>query len=68
MWEKKLLTGFWCGKLRKRGPRRRWEENIKMDLQDAGWAFGLDSFSLGQEQVVGSWECSNEPSVSINCG
>jgi hypothetical protein len=23
-------------------PRRRWEDNIKMDLQDAGWEHGLD--------------------------
>jgi hypothetical protein len=23
-------------------PRRRWEDNIKMDLQDVGWGHGLD--------------------------
>jgi hypothetical protein len=23
-------------------PRRRWEDNIKMDLQKVGWGFGLD--------------------------
>jgi hypothetical protein len=23
-------------------PRRRWEDNIKMDLQDVRWAYGLD--------------------------
>jgi hypothetical protein len=23
-------------------PRRRWEDNIKMDLQAAGWTHGLD--------------------------
>jgi len=42
-----LLTGFWWGKLRKREPRRRWEENIKMNFQEAGWGLGLDSSSLG---------------------
>jgi hypothetical protein len=24
------------------GPRRRWENNIKMDFQDVGWKHGLD--------------------------
>ena len=23
-------------------PRCRWEDNIKMDLQEAGWEYGLD--------------------------
>ena len=23
-------------------PRHRWEDNIKMDLQDVGWGHGLD--------------------------
>jgi hypothetical protein len=23
-------------------PRRRWEDNIKMDLQDVGWGHGQD--------------------------
>jgi hypothetical protein len=23
-------------------PRRRWEDNIKMDLQEVGWEHGLD--------------------------
>ena len=34
-------TGFWWGKQKKRPlgiPRRRWEYNIKMDLQEVGWA------------------------------
>jgi hypothetical protein len=25
-----------------RRPRNRWEDNIKMDLQEAGWGLGLD--------------------------
>jgi hypothetical protein len=24
-------------------PRRRWEDNIKMDLVEVGWQHGLDS-------------------------
>ena len=23
-------------------PRRRWDDNIKMDLQEVGWGHGLD--------------------------
>jgi hypothetical protein len=23
-------------------PMRRWEDNIKMDLQEVGWGYGLD--------------------------
>jgi hypothetical protein len=28
-------------------PRRRWEDNIKMDLRDAGWGHGLDQSGSG---------------------
>ena len=28
-------------------PRRRWEDNIKMDLQELGWGHGLDLFGSG---------------------
>jgi hypothetical protein len=28
-------------------PRRRWEDNTKMNLSDVGWGYGLDSFGLG---------------------
>ena len=37
-------TGFWWGNLREIDhwgrPRRRWEDNIKMDLQEVGWGCG----------------------------
>jgi len=37
-------TGFWWGNLRERDhlgrPRRRWEDNIKMDLQEVGGGCG----------------------------
>ena len=36
-----MYTGFWWGNLRERDhsedTRRRWEDNIKMDIQDVGW-------------------------------
>jgi hypothetical protein len=40
-----VYTGFLWGNLRERDhfeDRRRWEDNIKMDLQDVGWRHGLD--------------------------
>ena len=47
-------------------PRHRWEENIKMDLQEVG--YGLDRAGSGKGQVAGTCECGNEPSGSIKCG
>ena len=36
-----MHTGFWWGKREGKRPlgklRRRWEDNIKMDLQEVGW-------------------------------
>jgi hypothetical protein len=40
------------------GPRCRWENNIKMDLQEVGW-WDIDSIDLAQD--------SSEPLVSIKC-
>jgi hypothetical protein len=28
-------------------PRRRWEDNIKMDLREVGWGHGLDQSGSG---------------------
>jgi len=49
-------------------PRRRWEDNIKMDLQEVGWGVWTGSSWLRVEQVAGTCECDNEPSGSIKCG
>ena len=38
-----VCTGFWWGNLRERPlgrPRRRWEDNIKTDLQEEGGGCG----------------------------
>jgi hypothetical protein len=44
-----VLTGFWWGNLRERDhfvrPRNRWEDNIKMDLQEVGCC-GMDWIDL----------------------
>jgi hypothetical protein len=34
-------------------PRRRWEDNIKMDLQEVGWE-GMDWFDMAQYRD--SWQ------------
>jgi hypothetical protein len=36
-------------------PRRRWENNIRMNIRDIGWE-GVDWVHLGQESVAGSCE------------
>ena len=50
-------------------PRRRWEDNIKMDLQEVGCG-GMDWIVLAQDRY--RWrelcECGNEPLGSIICG
>jgi hypothetical protein len=30
-------------------PRRRWEDNIKMDLQEVGWG-GMDLIDMAQDR------------------
>jgi len=43
---------FWWGKLNRPlgRPRRRWEDNIKMDLQEVGCE-GMDWIELAQDRV-----------------
>ena len=47
-------------------PRRRWKDNIKMDLQEVGCG-GMDWIDLVQNRdgVVTSCECGYEHSFSI---
>jgi hypothetical protein len=45
-----VCTGFWWGNVGKRQlgrPRRRWEDNIKIDLQKVGCR-GMDWIDLDQ--------------------
>jgi hypothetical protein len=44
-------------------PRRRWEDNTRLDFRQIGWG-GMDWIDLALE---GSHEHSNEPSGSIKC-
>jgi hypothetical protein len=34
-------------------PRRRWEDNIKMDLREMGWGHGLNRSGRGKGQMAG---------------
>jgi len=50
-------------------PRRRWENTIKMDLQEVRCGgHGLDRADTGKGQVAGTCECGNKPSSSIKRG
>ena len=63
----RVLVGKSEGKRPLGRPRRRWEVNIKMDLQKVGCGCGLDLTGSGQGQVAGTCDCGNEPSGSIKC-
>jgi hypothetical protein len=53
-------------------PRRRWEDNIKIDLLEVvwGWGGGVDSVDLAQdrEPMAGSCVYGDEPSGCIKYG
>jgi hypothetical protein len=49
-------------------PGRRWEDNIRMDLQEVGCG-GMDWIGLASmETVASNCECGNEPSGSMKRG
>jgi hypothetical protein len=62
----RILVGKPEGKRPLGRPRRRWVDNIKMDLREIGWD-GIDWIDLAQA-VEGSCEHGNEHSGSINAG
>ena len=64
----RVLVGKPKGRRPRGRPRRRWEDNIKMDLLRLDGGHRLDRSGSGWGQVAGSLECSDEPSGSIKCG
>jgi hypothetical protein len=67
---REAYTGVWWCKPEERRPlgrpKRRWEDDIKIYLQEVGC--GMDLSGSGWGQVVGICERGNEPSGSKNCG
>ena len=64
-----MCTGFWLGKKPLGRPRHRWEDNIKMDLQEVGESCG-DWLELAQDRDRWRALCGygEEPSGSENAG
>jgi hypothetical protein len=61
----RVLVGKPKGKTSLLRPRHRWEDNIKMDLQEVGCG-GMDWIELAQDR--GTCDSGNEPSNSVKCG
>jgi hypothetical protein len=53
---------IFLGKPEGKRPKRRWVNNIRMDLIETGWD-GMDWIDLAQDRD----EQGNEPSGSIEC-
>jgi hypothetical protein len=61
----KVLVGKPEGKRPLGGPRRRWEDGVRMNLKrDWLGGCGLNSTGSGQGPVAGCCECGDEPSGS----
>jgi hypothetical protein len=58
----RILVGKPKGQRPLGSPRRRWVDNIKMDLREIGWD-GMDWIELAQDR--GSCEHGDEPSGSL---
>jgi hypothetical protein len=65
----RFLVGKPEGKRPLGRPRRRWEVNIRMDLQEVGYEC-VDWIGMAQvrDRWAGACECGDEPSCSIKRG
>jgi hypothetical protein len=63
----RVLVGKPEGKRPLGRPRHRWEDNIKVDLQEVGCG-GMNYIELAYDREgAGICECGNESSDSIKC-
>jgi hypothetical protein len=62
----RLLVGKPEGERPLGRPRRRWIDNVKMDLLEIGLSV-MDRIGLAQVRVESSCERCNEPSGCIKC-
>jgi hypothetical protein len=63
-----ITLSIYFGKKTLGRPRRRWEDNIKMDLRELGWKAWTGLIWLRMGQDARFCERGNEPSVSIKFG
>jgi len=65
----RVLVGKPEGKRPLGRPRRRWVDNIRMDLQEVGCGY-MDWIGLAQDRDRWPYacECGNEPSGFVKCG
>ena len=61
----RVLVGKREGRRTLGRPRRRWVDNIRMDLQEVGCGY-MDW--IGLAQVADACDCGNELSGSVKCG
>ena len=65
----RVLVGKSEGKRPLGRPRRRWEDNIKMDLQEVGGGCeDLMELAQDRDKVAGTCGYGDEPSGSKNAG
>jgi hypothetical protein len=64
----RVLVGKPQGKRPLGKSSRRWEDNIKMDLQEVGWGAWTGLFWHMIGQIAGTCKRCNAPSGSIKCG
>ena len=64
----KILTGKHTEKRPLGRPRSRWEEDIRMDLEEIGSMRGVGLIRLRIGLLESPWECGIEPSGSISHG
>jgi hypothetical protein len=48
----RILVGRPEGRRPLERPRRRWEDNIKMDLQEVEWGMGLIDMGQGRDRFL----------------
>ena len=68
--QRSLGSRLFCYELSNGRPRHRSEDNIKMDLREAGWGRGIDWIDLAQDR--GRWRDLVNAVInlrgSIKCG
>jgi len=71
--ERRGLYRVLVGKPERKRPlgrlRFRWEDNIKMDLQEVGWwVYGWIELAQDRDRWRALVNAGNEPSGSVKCG